>query len=155
MLFALLIATQDPAYYRPTGPTIVAEPVALYLAAADRDRDGRTTLAELRQSLVETTSADPRWGDGIGYLAYSDWAGRWLGDRNGLPTPLEVDRNGDSRVTVEEMSQRMEAIFTRLDVDKDGALSRAELLSVRRSAFDDRPDRKRDRDRDRPAPPSR
>jgi hypothetical protein len=154
ILLALLLTVQEAGFYRPTGPTIVAEPVALYLAAADRDRDGRTTLAEMRQGLVETTSADPPWANGadysVGYIVYSDWALRWLGDRNAIPTPLEIDRNGDNRVSFDEFRDRMEAIFTRLDTDKNGALTRAELLSVRRSSFDDRPDRRRDQPRQQP-----
>ncbi|WP_326525125.1 EF-hand domain-containing protein [Sphingomonas sp.] len=143
MILALLLAAQSqvapaepkPEPYRPAPATIVAEPVALFIAAADRDRDGRTSLAEFRQAVVETTSADPPWrerGDaGIGYIQYSDWALRWLGDRNAVPTPFEIDRNGDNRVTFQEFSNRMEAIFARFDADKDGAVSRAELLTVR------------------------
>ena len=139
-------ATARPDPYRPAPATIVAEPIALFVAAADRDRDGRTTLAEFRQTVLESTSADPPWrgqGDtGIGYIQYSDWALRWLGDRNALPTPFELDRNGDNRVTYEEFSDRMESIFARLDVDKDGAVTRAELLTIRNTALG-RPERER------------
>jgi len=154
MILALLLslaaqqsgsATQaNPEPYRPAPATIVAEPVALYIAVADRDRDGRTTLAEFRQSVLETTSADPPWqanGDtGIGYIAYSEWALRWLGDRNAVPSPFDIDRNGDNRVTVAELTDRMEAIFARFDADRDAAVSRAELLTIRNSALG-RPER--------------
>ena len=157
MILAMLLAlaqqdrpaagvTARPDPYRPAPATIVAEPIALFVAAADRDRDGRTTLAEFRQTVLEATSADPPWraqGDaGIGYIQYSDWALRWLGDRNALPTPFELDRNGDNRVTYDEFSDRMESIFARLDVDKDGAVTRAELLTIRNTALG-RPERER------------
>lgn len=125
-------APAKPDSYRPAPATIVAEPVALFFAAADRDRDGRTTLAELRQTIADTT-AD--WGAGVGYIAYSDWAERWLGDRNGIPTPFELDRDGDNRVTVAELTARMEALFARFDANADGAVTRAELLTVRAAPF--------------------
>lgn len=156
MILALLLAlAQDrpeipvgsggkPAAYRPAPATIVAEPVALFIVFADQDRDGKTTLAELRKTALEATAADPPWrarGDaGIGYIQYSDWAERWLGDRNPIPTPFEIDRNGDNRITFEEFSDRLEAIFARFDANKDGAVTRAELLTIRNSALG-RPDR--------------
>jgi hypothetical protein len=128
-----------PDTYRPAPATIVAEPIALFIAAADRDADGRTTSAEFLQAVLQSTSADPPWragGEtGIGYIQYSDWAARWLGDRNAVPTPFEIDRNGDNRVTFDELSERMQTIFARLDADKDGAVTRAELLTIRSSAI--------------------
>ena len=140
-----------PDAYRPAPATIVAEPVALFLAGMDRDRDGCTTLAELRQGLADVTGGDKPWGAGIGYIAYSDWAERWLGDRNGLPSPFELDRNGDNRITVEELGTRFEGVFARFDADKDGAVTRAELLTLRNSALGrpgaDRRDRRERRDR--------
>ena len=161
MILALLLALSQqaqpaptppkPDAYRPAPATIVAEPVALFLAGMDRDRDGRTTLAELRQGLVEATGGDKPWGAGIGYIAYSDWAERWLGDRNGLPSPFELDRNGDNRITVEELGTRFEGIFARFDANKDGAVTRAELLTIRNSALGrpgaERPDRRERRRR--------
>ncbi len=129
-----------PDPYRPAPATIVAEPVALFIAGADRGSpDGRTTLEEFRRAVLEATSADPPWrerGDtGIGYIQYADWCERWLGDRNAVPTPFDVDRNGDNRITYDEFVDRMEAIFARLDADKDGAVTRKELLTIRTSAL--------------------
>ena len=126
-------AKPRPDAYRPAPATIVAEPVALFIAAADGG-DARTTLAELRKRLVEATSADPPWLNGVGYIAYSDWAERWLGDRNGLPSPFELDRDGDNKVTVDELLSRFDAIFARFDANKDGVVTRAELLTIRGSA---------------------
>jgi len=143
-MILLFLAAQTAATppYRPAPATIVAEPVALFIATADRDRDGATTPAELRRSLVETTTADPPWPDGIGYIAYSDWAARWLGDRNGLPSPFEIDRNGDNKVTIDELIDRFSTIFARFDANGDGAVTRAELLTIRNDARRDRPDRR-------------
>jgi hypothetical protein len=150
MLIIALLALQAapaPEPYRPPVSTIVAEPVALYIAFADQDRDGRTTLPELRKTVLETTSADPPWQAagqaGIGYIQYADWAQRWLGDRNALPSPFEVDRNGDNRISVDEFESRMEAIFARVDSDRDGAVTRAELLTIRGAPRGDRPEGRR------------
>lgn len=154
LVLALALASQSgaasppeqpkPEAYRPSPATIVAEPVALFIAAADREPDGRTSLEEFRQSVVQSTSADPAWRDrgdtGIGYIGYSDWALRWLGDRNAVPTPFEIDRDGDNRITFAELSERMEAIFARFDADKDGAVTRAELLTLRNAVPDRRED---------------
>ena len=157
MILALLLtlAAQDrldaaqtrPDAYRPApSATVVAEPVALFVAGFDADRDGRTTAAELRDGLAAVTAANPAWGAGIGYIAYSDWAERYLGDRNGLPSPFECDRDGDGKVTAAELSDRFAAIFARLDANKDGAVTRAELLTLRGGALG-RPKRERDGER--------
>lgn len=150
ILAALLaLAAQDAsarAPYRPAPATIVAEPVALFLAGLDRDRDGRTTAAELRDGLKEVTRDTPAWAKGVGYLAYSDWAERYLGDRNGVPTPFEVDREGDSKVTFDELADRFDAIFARFDANKDGAVTRLELLTIRNWALG-RPEAERRRGR--------
>lgn len=146
LAFLLLATAQDAAPpspgdpFRPAPATIVAEPVALFLAAADRDRDGRTTLAELTQTLADTTANDAAWNAGVGFIVYSDWAERWLGDRNGVPTPFDLDRNGDQKVTAGELAARFETLFARFDANKDGAVSRAELLTVRTSPYG-RPER--------------
>ncbi|URW76050.1 EF-hand domain-containing protein [Sphingomonas donggukensis] len=140
----------DP--YRAAPATIVAEPVALLFAGFDRDGDGRTTLAEMRAGLRATASG-AEWATGVGYLAFADWAARYLGDRNGVPTPFEVDRNGDNRITLAELEDRVEALFTRYDLDRDGALTRTELLTIRTTPTGER--RRRDRDGDQPAMPPR
>jgi hypothetical protein len=128
LLLAAQVAQAEP--YRPPTSTIVAEPVAVLLAGWDRDGDGRTTLAEARAG-VEAATAGPEWANGVGYLAFADWAERYLGDRNVTPSAFEIDRNGDNRITREELLDRIEAIVARMDANKDGAVSRAEMLTIR------------------------
>jgi len=124
----------DPALARPPA-TILAEPAAMFLAACDADGDGRTTAAE-RDRCVERLfrTAEGAGGGSIGYIAYADWAQRWLGDRNALPSPYEVDADGDNRITAAELGRRFAAMFDRYDLDRDGALTRAELVTIRASA---------------------
>jgi hypothetical protein len=112
--------------------TIVAEPVAMMIAACDQNGDARVSLAELNTCLARSfAGTDGAVKGSIGYIDYSDWALKWLGDRNALPSPFEVDADGDNRITLIELQARFDSIFTRLDRDHDNSLSRAELLTIR------------------------
>ena len=124
--------------------TMVVEPVAMMIAACDTDNDGKTTRAELVQCVTKSFDAiDTGHKGSIGYIDYSDWALKWLGDRNALPSPFTVDSDGDNRITLTELQAEFGTLFTRFDTDKDGAITRAELLTIRASAGGDRPARKR------------
>lgn len=144
-LAALLLATpalaqQDtapPVPARPAGPgqppvTVIAEPVAMMIAAFDRDGDARVTRAEfdagLRHSFDSIDTQKKGW---LGYIDYSDWSERWMGDRNTLPSPFETDRDGDNRITYDEIAQRFDLLFQRFDTNKDGVLERRELVTIR------------------------
>jgi hypothetical protein len=136
---ALLLAAQDapagqfvPPIGQPPVQTMVVEPVAMMLAACDADGDARTTRDEARACVAKSfASVDGADSGSIGYIGYSDWATRWLGDASALPGPFEVDADHDNRDTLAELTARIDTIFTRLDRDKDDALVRAELLTVR------------------------
>ena len=146
MLILALLLQSAPAGPPPSaGPrqppaTIMAEPAALLIAAADADGDARVTRAELDKALERSFAAvDSQNSGSLGYIAFADWAERYLGDRNVLPSPFDVDRDGDNRITLDELKSRFAAIFARMDRDADGVLTRAELLTIRSSAFVDRP----------------
>lgn len=148
-LAALAVARADaqtappapaPAPTAPQQPaaTIVAEPVALLIAACDADRDARVTRAELSACIAASfAGADPQHTGSIGYIAYADWALKWLGDRNALPSPFTVDADHDDRITLAELQARFDTLFTRFDLDKDGVLTRAELVTIRAGAGGD------------------
>ena len=93
MLFALLLqaVTPPPPVLPPAGPgqppaTFVVEPVGMALAGFDADGDGRTTRAEMEAGVRRSYAAIDTGNSGsIGYIAFADWAERWLGDRNALP----------------------------------------------------------------------
>ena len=118
-------AAQPPA-------TMVVEPAAMAIAAWDADGDGRTTRAELAAGVKRSFDAiDTAHAGSIGYIGFADWAARWLGDRNALPSPFEVDANADNRITLAELQASFAAIFDRHDRDKDGAVTRQETLTIR------------------------
>jgi hypothetical protein len=121
--------------------TIVAEPVALMIAACDANGDAKVTKAELDACVKRSFAAvDTSNAGSIGYIGYSDWALLWLGDRNALPSPFTVDTDGDNRITLAELEAQFATLFARFDTDKDGVLTRAELLTIKAMAIGDRPD---------------
>jgi opacity protein-like surface antigen len=121
--------------------TIVAEPVALMIAACDANGDAKVTRAELDACVKRSFAAvDTGNAGSIGYIGYSDWALLWLGDRNALPSPFTVDTDGDNRITLAELQAQFVTLFARFDTDKDGVLTRAELLTIKAMAIGDRPD---------------
>jgi len=136
MLFALLLQTAIPAITTGQPPaTFVVEPVGMAIAGFDGDGDGRTSRAELDAGVRRSFAAIDTGNAGtIGYIAFADWAERWLGDRNALPSPFEVDGNGDDRITLAELQAAFARVFARFDADKDGVVTHKELLTIRATA---------------------
>lgn len=121
-----------PAPPRQPGATIVAEPVAMLIAACDSNGDGQTTRAELSACIARSfAEADSAHKGSIGYIEYSDWALKWLGDRNALPSPFGIDSDGDNRITLDELQAQFSTLFDRFDTNKDGVVTRAELITIR------------------------
>lgn len=129
--------TAPPVVAAPVAPaqptaTIVAEPAALFIAACDQDGDARTTRAELAACVARSFARiDTTHTGSIGYIGYSDWALQWLGDRNALPSPFGVDADQDNRITPVELQGEFTRLFDRFDLDRDGIVTRAELLTIR------------------------
>lgn len=133
LALALQVALPGPAPQPPA--TILVEPAAMLLASCDADADALTTRAERDICLARAyASAEGAPSGRIGYIAYGDWARRWLGDPNALPSPYEVDADGDNRIALSELTARFSALFDRYDVNKDGAVSRSELVTIRARA---------------------
>ncbi|WP_375403664.1 EF-hand domain-containing protein [uncultured Sphingomonas sp.] len=135
-LIAFLVqaaASASPSPVPQPPATILVEPAAAFLAACDADADALTTRAERDAGVARAFApAEAAAGErGVGYIAYAEWARRWLGDANALPGPYEVDADGDNRITAAELERRFTALFDRYDMNKDGALTRAELVTVR------------------------
>ena len=126
-----------PTQQRPQPPagseraTIMAEPVGMLIAGFDTDGDGRTSRAELAAGVERTFRSIDTAGTGrLGYIEFADWAERWLGDRNALPSPFTVDTNGDNVITPAELQAAIAHIYDRFDEKKDGMVTRAELLTI-------------------------
>jgi len=120
-----------------TPATMVVEPVAMFIAACDTDGDGITGSAELDACVAKSFAAIDRGGGGkLRYLAYADWAARFLGDANALPSPFDMDRDNDDQVTLDEMQRQFAKLYTRFDKDGRPGISRAELLTFRTAPVD-------------------
>lgn len=144
LLLALLAQATQPlagqlppaAPDRPSNSaTMSVEPVGMFVAACDANGDARTTAAELTACVARSFAGLSASGRAIGYIEYADWAKRWLGDANALPSPFEVDSNGDNQITLEELQARLAALFAQFDRNHDGAVSRDELLTIRSAGF--------------------
>ena len=123
---------QAPAGTTPVPISEVAEPLALAIASFDQDHDGRTSRAELEAAAARSVDAADTNRDGaLGYIEYSGWATTWLGSQSALPGPFAIDADGDNRITRQEFLAELGRQFERLDADHDGAISHAELLTVR------------------------
>ena len=123
--------------------TMVVEPVGMAIAGFDANMDGSTSTAELAAGVRRSFDAiDTAHAGSLGYIAFADWAERWLGDRNALPSPFEIDTDGDNRITLAELQAQFARVFARLDRNKDGTVSRAELLTIRASVPRERPPEK-------------
>jgi hypothetical protein len=112
-------------------PLMIAEPVAMAIAAFDADGDGMVTRAEYDAGVRKGFEAVAKGQPSIGYINFGDWSERWLGNRNALPSPFEVDQDGDNRISLAELQARFELFFTRFDRDKNGSIARNELLTTR------------------------
>ncbi len=122
---------QQPATAPAPIPLMIAEPVAMAIATFDADQDGIVTRAEFDAGVRRSFELSAKGQPAMGYIAFGDWSERWLGNRNALPSPFEVDADGDNRITLTELQARFDLFFIRFDADKDGALRRSELLTVR------------------------
>ena len=149
LLAALLLGlAQQPPPPAPPGAktqpfaSIVVEPAAMAIAACDADGDAVVTRAELHACLARSFAGVAQGKPDIGYIGYGDWALRWLGDANALPSQYGIDTDNDDRITLAELTREFDRFFARYDADKNGTVTRAELLTIR-SAIPPRPPGKR------------
>lgn len=100
-------------------------------AQADKDSDGKVTLAEANQaSAAKFATADANHD---GYLDATELEalkpGRG-GPGRGQAGPAKHDANGDGKLTKDEAPPPIQEHFDELDTNKDGALDRQELQAA-------------------------
>lgn len=136
-----------PAAQPPQGApaTMVFSTEATLIATCDADGDGVVTRAELDICIARSFARVAGGAPSFGYIGYGDWALRYLGDANALPSPFTVDANADNQITAAELTGYFDAAFARLDTNHDGRLTRAELITIRSGASDFGPPGRRGR----------
>ena len=107
----------------------VAMPVGLFLTSLDTDRDTRIDLAEVRDGAAATFDASDANVDGyLRPIEFEAWSRTYLGAEYTSPGRLQFDHDQDGRVSRDEFAATFDQIRTRLDGDRDGVLTRGELL---------------------------
>lgn len=152
------VVVLSPSRPSPQTPaTMVVEPVAMMIAGLDADGDGVTMRAEMEAGVRRSFEAIAGSAPGIRYLAFAEWAQRWLGDRNALPSPFDVDRGGDGQVTLDELQSQFSRLYSRFNTDGAVGITRAELLTFRTGPVDRNgpPKPKREREERPPEPRGR
>jgi Ca2+-binding EF-hand superfamily protein len=124
-----LTGSAAPAATRPmaAGPRDLAE----QLKAADRNRDGQVSRAEL---VGYRSTQWPRLDrNGDGYFSRDDLPGfaksRWDGEKL-VQLRQAYDRNSDDRVSRTEFVSGPTPAFDAADTNRDGLVSEAELRSL-------------------------
>jgi len=108
-----------------------ATPMALLIVGFDADGDARVSQAELAAGIADQFRRADTDGDGqLGLIELATWSRTWLGSDNVKPGRFDFDRNADDRISAEEFQAELTRHFGVLDSDRDGVVTRAELLSI-------------------------
>lgn len=134
------IVVKGPQPAQPQTPaTMVVEPVAMMVATFDGNGDAMVDRSEMLAGVRASFEAvDTAHAGKLRYIAFADWAEKFLGDRNALPSPFEVDRDNDGQITLEELQDQFSRLFARYDKDGNRTISRAELVTYRTAPIDAR-----------------
>lgn len=107
----------------------VARPITLLFTSMDASNDGILDVGELSAGVA--TEWSRLVGDGsnsIGAILIADWASEALGSPDALPNRLSFDTDLNSQVSEAEFRIGIEREFNTLDKDKNGLLTRSEMV---------------------------
>jgi hypothetical protein len=107
----------------------MAPPIALMLTAADANHDLNVSSAEASAAFdAEWTHADANADGKVSGFEFEAWSLAVLGGPESEPTRIALDPDLDGAVTPAEFKTRLGEIFSAMDRNHDGSLSRSELL---------------------------
>jgi Ca2+-binding EF-hand superfamily protein len=116
------------------GPRMIGPPNAMF-SAIDADSDGVITKAELRRAVVQLRKLDTDKDGNITLAEVSVGGPGGPGGPFGDPAQfvaqmLQNDKNGDGRLTVDEVPEFMRPMLAGADANGDGAIDRNELAAM-------------------------
>lgn len=119
------------------------------LASLDKDKDGKITREEIRPNFGPG-GAGGRRPEGNDERAGSGGNG----NAEMIKTLMAFDKNGDGKLSKEEVPERMQGIFTRGDLNGDGFLSKDEIQKLATASAGSRSGQGEGEGRRRPGGPS-
>lgn len=131
MLCATAAFAQSRGEIRPVPPTIIAKPLAIAVAGFDSDGDMLVSRAEYDAGVARSFAKGDRDGDGaMGLIEFTAWSEAALGNPGTVPGPFDFDRDGDDRISRKEFETHFAGRLSEMDGNKDGSLSRSELVTA-------------------------
>lgn len=128
-------ASEPAPKERPAGPlrelagAVLVRPVGLVFADIDSDGDAVLTSLEIEVGTAAQFAKFDRDSSAVwSFVEQGDWAETHLGDRYALPSAMQMDTDGNGTIVLDEFQAAIAAAARLADTDKDGAVSRSELL---------------------------
>jgi len=105
--------------------------LAVLFTSMDRDLDLQVSYQEVSEAMVMQWDKIDKDGDGRATIIdISLWSERVLGSPYALPNYAMFDRDQNKEVSRAEFMDRLNMEFEKMDENKNGALSRQELLAA-------------------------
>lgn len=100
-------------------------PIGALFISMDANGDKRTSAAEMRAG---TQSEWAGFSQNPSAISFSDWSFDALGSTDAMPTFMSFDRDFSGVISETEFADQIERDFNRMDKDKDGHVTRSEML---------------------------
>jgi len=117
---------------KPQGSGTFLRPVAALFIGMDSNKDKVITLAEV------DAGAASEWASFNGSpsaIYFNDWSLVNLGSADAMPSFMSFDRDFSGVISESEFSAQLRRQFTQLDKNKDGELTRSEMLVTYNAKF--------------------
>ncbi|ACT57809.1 EF-hand domain-containing protein [Hirschia baltica] len=116
----------------------VAQPISLLFVSMDKDQDGMTSIVEMNDfTTTQWANIGLEAGRELRSFGYQTWAITHLGSAEAMPSFIGFDTDLSGSISQLEFETCLRRNFDLLDKDKNGLLSRAELI-VRMPSMQDR-----------------
>lgn len=113
------------ANHKPRSSGTFLHSIAAVFITMDTNKDKTTSRTELSQGI------DSEWSGFSGKLSavnFTPWVIENLGSVDATPNFMNFDQDFNGVITKDEFSQSLEQKFNQLDKDKDGNLTRSEMV---------------------------